>query len=160
MKRKPIKIDWERLEEAFTNHDPEVVSYLDVVTGHVVLEGEGEVDEFDGDDSHYDVSRVSSGSARNDVTRVLVCPPDENDKIAWLERFLEEGSGIAPDVSLQLEQALDAGSTAAELNAVLSRHPEAREHWYAYQARRLHDFIERWLDAQGVQPLEAPPWRD
>ena len=35
MKHKPIRLDWDELEVAFTNHDEEIVYYLDLVTGNV-----------------------------------------------------------------------------------------------------------------------------
>ena len=40
MMRKPIKIDWEELESAFQTRREELVYYLDLVTGEVVLEDE------------------------------------------------------------------------------------------------------------------------
>ena len=41
MKRKPIRVDWDDLEEAFSNRRAESSSSLDAITGHVVLDGEG-----------------------------------------------------------------------------------------------------------------------
>ena len=52
MKRKQIKIDWDELEDAFTNPQDEVFCFLDRVTGRVVLEGEG--DDLHDDDRNYD----------------------------------------------------------------------------------------------------------
>ena len=49
MKRKPIRIDWEALEDAFNNRDEELVYHLDRITGRVELEGEGE----EGDDDEF-----------------------------------------------------------------------------------------------------------
>ena len=52
MKNKPIRIDWEDLEAAFENTNEELVYFLDLVTGRVILEGEGEdsgeEEEFNG----------------------------------------------------------------------------------------------------------------
>jgi hypothetical protein len=42
MKRKPIKIDWDELESAFDSKQEDLIYYLDLVTGQVILEGEGE----------------------------------------------------------------------------------------------------------------------
>jgi hypothetical protein len=37
MKGKPIKIDWDELESAFNNRNDELIYYLDLVTGQVIL---------------------------------------------------------------------------------------------------------------------------
>ena len=39
MKRKPIRVNWDDLEAAFDNPNEELAYYLDLVNGHVVLEG-------------------------------------------------------------------------------------------------------------------------
>ena len=49
MKRKPIQIDWDELETAFENRNEDLTYYLDLVTGQVILEGEGEDVRFDDD---------------------------------------------------------------------------------------------------------------
>ena len=56
MQRKPIKVDWDALEEAFDSRDPEVAYYLDRITGHVVLDGEGEEKNFKADESAHQYS--------------------------------------------------------------------------------------------------------
>ena len=44
MKNKPIRIDWEELESAFDSGNEEILYYLDLITGQVKLEGEGDTD--------------------------------------------------------------------------------------------------------------------
>jgi len=53
MKRKPIKIDWEELEDAFNSPPEEISSYLDGISGHVALEGEGEEDDLEDEYAIY-----------------------------------------------------------------------------------------------------------
>jgi hypothetical protein len=49
MKHKPLQIDWDELETAFENRNEDLTYYLDLVTGQVILEGEGEDAHFDED---------------------------------------------------------------------------------------------------------------
>ena len=63
MKHKPIRLDWDELEVAFTNHDEEIVYYLDLVTGKVIIDGEGEDDDFDDEDDFSPNSLVATGQA-------------------------------------------------------------------------------------------------
>ncbi len=68
MKRKPIRIDWEELEDAFNSPPEEITSYLDGISGHVILEGEGEEDDLEDENP-------ASASPRNDPTRISIRPP-------------------------------------------------------------------------------------
>ncbi len=157
MKRKPIKIDWEALEDAFANQDDSVVSYLDLVNGHVVIEGEGEEDEFEMDESNYGASPGSSFSAS---THLRIHPPQADQKIPWMEKFLASGADLDADVAGQLTAALGSDNPAAELSAVLNANPTERDAWYLYRADRLRGRIGRWLEDNDVSVVDGPPWSD
>ena len=63
---KPLKIDWDALEEAFNSQSEELIYYLDLVTGHVVLEGRiGDVAERRA--GAVDLFQMSSASSRTVV---------------------------------------------------------------------------------------------
>ena len=87
MKHKPIRLDWDELEVAFTNHDEEIVYYLDLVTGKVIIEGEGEDDDFDDADDFSANSLVSAGqpAANDDSTRAYVKPITNEMKLEWMK---------------------------------------------------------------------------
>ena len=161
MKRKPIKIDWEQLEDAFTNHDSEVVTYFDLVTGHVVLEGEGEADEYDDEDIHFNGARIPQPTAqtRGYETRLLVPAPDASIKVEWMKRFVADGPDIDKSMLAALKKALKSDDPANALSDVLNEHAEAREHWYLYRSNRLHEQIESWLGEHEIQVVDAPPWK-
>ena len=86
MKHKPIRVDWDELEVAFNNRNEEIVYYLDLVTGHVVLEGEGEEDDFDDADEFHRPSTPPSGA---ESTRGYIRPVDHTRKLEWMGGFLE-----------------------------------------------------------------------
>ena len=159
--RKPIKIDWDELESAFDSRREDLVYYLDLVTGEVVLEGEGEEDDFDdGEDAVEEAMEAASGNGRGDsTTRLTIEPPDEEDEIAWMEDFAEEAGRADPELAARLGEALDGDGAVEAFREVLRHHVEERDRWFAYRADRLHEAIEAWLDAHKVHAAEPPPWR-
>ena len=161
MKQKPIKIAWEELEDAFSSKQKGLVSYLDRVTGHVVLEGEGEEDDRDEQEGHYPTGGAitqPTATVRNDPTRLKVNPPDDDLKIEWLELFIRKEE-LDAELSEQLTETIDAENPAAEISRVLNQNPPVRDDWYAYRTERVHEMIDTWLSANGVEPVEPAPWK-
>jgi hypothetical protein len=149
MKRKRLKIDWEGLEEAFDRPPDEVPAYLDRVTGRVVLEGEGEEDEGGG----------GAGGPRNDSVRVYVLPPDLQQKVDWMEAFVDGRKDLDEGLRIELSAALTSLEPAEAVGELWRSHPVEREAWFAFRADRLHELIESWLDEAGIEPIDPPPWK-
>lgn len=160
MQRKRLKIDWEALEDAFNSQRDEAVSYLDRVTGHVVLEGEGEEldEDLDPGEARYPAPPATAPS-RNDTTRVYVEPPDDEQKIEWMRVFLKRHAQIDDSVRGLLEEALASDDPVEEVGEILREIPAEREAWFLYRGERLHELIDRWLTANGIEPVDSPPWR-
>jgi hypothetical protein len=156
MKRKPIKIDWEDLEDAFNSPPEEIESYLDGITGHVVLEGEGEEDEDELDD--LALPSVAVGSRRSDPTRLPIRPPGPEKKIEWMKAFIAVG-GYDAEVIRGLERGVAAEDPPEVLSQVLNDNPEVRDAWYLYRTDRLREMIEEWLEANGIEAVTPPPWK-
>jgi hypothetical protein len=161
-KNKPIKVDWEALEDAFNAQEDELLSYLDRVTGHVVLEGEG---EEEGDDLEDEAARYgSAGSSHvddlptNDSTRIYVEPPDAEEKVEWMKEFLDGQSQIDAAIATELRAALQSGD-ADEACSILNGHPPVRDEWYRFRSDRLHQKIDDWLEDYGIVAVDEPPWR-
>ena len=154
MKRKPIRIDWEELEDAFNSPPDEITSYLDGISGHVVLEGEGEEDDLE-DENPLD---ATSAPQRSDPTRISIRPPGAAEKIKWMKSFLEQG-GHDEAAAAELEQALEDENPAQALADALNLHADVRDDWYLYRTARIRDMIEDWLTANGVATLTAAPWK-
>jgi len=155
MKRKPIKIDWDDLEEAFSSRRAESSSTLDAITGHVILDGEGEHDDLLDDDPT--VAAATAAPVREDRTRLPVRPPDMAMRIEWLQGFLEQNSDVPAEVAGELTEAMDDSNAAQVIFAILNRNPEVRDAWYVYRSDRLHELIDAWLKENGVQPTDPPP---
>ena len=95
MKHKPLPIDWDELEGAFENRNEDLRYYLDLITGQVVLEGEGEDAEFD-DDAEID-SAVDPESPRKETTRIYVETFTVDDELDWMDEFIEGDEKITAE---------------------------------------------------------------
>jgi hypothetical protein len=163
MKHKPIRVDWDELEVAFTNHDEEIVYYLDLVTGKVILEGEGEEDddEFDEDDysANAYVPTTSRPAGKDDNTRAYIKSMSTEVKLEWMERFLaEKDNGLDAETNAKLREAFDSDDSAGALSTFLRAADDARDVWYLYRSDRLHDYMQAWLDEIEIKAIEPPPW--
>lgn len=158
MKNKPIRVDWDDLEVAFNNQNEELVYYLDLVTGHVELEGEGEADDFEDDDDHYELRASAADPPGDDSTRARIAPLDTASKLEWMRRFIDESADLPSAARDGLREAMVAEEPAPAISAVLREHDEARDRWYLYRSEQLRLRMKRWLGERGVVPIDPPPW--
>jgi hypothetical protein len=158
MKSKAIKVDWDALEDAFNNQNEELVYYLDLVTGHVHLEGEGEDDDEDDDESYDPSSHNLTPPVRDDSTRAYVHPPDTGLKVDWLKAFMEDQENLDKELVGQLRQALAESDPAPAIREALNQHPEGRDRWYLYRSVRIQQLIGGWIDNHKVTTVDTPPW--
>jgi len=152
MKRKPIRVNWDELEAAFDNQSSDLVYYLDLVTGHVILDGEGE-DPGDEDDPAW-----TGGESADDGTRAYVEPLATETKVEWIRRYVAESGDLDPGVRERLVEALRSDEPATGIIATFRDDPEAKDHWYRFRDDRLHERIEEWLRDHGVEWIDPPPW--
>ncbi len=163
MKRKPIRVDWDELEVAFSNHDEELVYYLDLVTGHVVLEGEGEEADFDDEDDYQHAAASQATAPRTpheDATRAYVQPVSTELKLEWMNKFLVSAEGLDAEVAGKLSEAANAEDPALALADVLREHADERDRWYLYRSDRLQQVMKEWLGRHDVDPIDPPPWEN
>ena len=158
MKRKPIKIDWDELERAFNNQNQDLVYYLDAVTGHVVLEGEGEDEGFETEDEMHERGAVGGGPPRDDSTRIYVTPPTVPLKIEWLKTFMKESEGLEPELLSKLEIAMQEENAPLAIKEAMNQHPEDREKWYLYRSEKVRELTDRWIENHGIQATDGPSW--
>jgi hypothetical protein len=159
MKRKPIKIDWDEIEAAFDNKREDLVYYLDLVTGQVVLEGEGEEAEFEDDNDLLDDDGREDAPSRKATTRLYIDPPDEEDEVDWMVGFVEEADDLDPGILGKLRESLDGPAPLNAFRDELRADEAARDRWFLYRTERLHETVDAWLDANHVHCAEPPPWR-
>src|SRR5262249_2790203 len=112
MKRKPLHIDWDELEAAFENRSEDLVYYLDLVTGQIVLEGEGEDAHFD-DDDEMDDAVDENGTNRPETTRLYVVSFTNDDELDWMDEFIEGEGKLDGQIKDRLVACVDEGSPQA-----------------------------------------------
>jgi Uncharacterised protein family (UPF0158) len=156
MKRKPILIDWDELETAFENRNEDLTYYLDLVTGQVILEGEGEDLRFDDDalDNGVEVEVPD----RREPTRLYVESFTPDDELDWMDEFIEGDEGISAELKDKLGD-LVAQAQGEAFKDELRQNAELRDRWFLFRSERLHEVVDAWLDANNVNPSTRPPWR-
>jgi hypothetical protein len=155
MKRKPIKIDWDALEEAFSRTRQEAASYLDRITGRIILEGEGE----DADLDEGAVAPTASAPPTEDPTRLSIRPPGIPRKVEWMMSFLRQTAGEhPPEVDAEITAATGLEDPTPVVKDILNRNPEVRDAWYVYRSERIQEMIVAWLAGHGIETTDPPPW--
>jgi len=157
MKRKPLHIDWDELETAFENRNEDLSYYLDLVTGRVFLEGEGEEAQFDDDTLVEDA--VEAGAPRRETTRLHVASFTDDDELDWMDEFIEGDGKLADDVKNMLGDLVAQGDGDGFKDA-LRTHAEARDRWFLFRSERLHEVMDAWLTENQVTPAAPPPWKE
>jgi hypothetical protein len=159
MKRKPLKVDWDELETAFDNKREDLVYYLDLVTGQVVLEGEGEEASFENEENRLEEGGDGEIPAREETTRLYIDPPGAEEEIDWMEDFVTESGDAPPAVLQELRGALDRDDAANAFRDVLRHHGPERDRWFLYRSERLHEVVDAWIDANQVHCADPAPWK-
>jgi hypothetical protein len=157
MKRKPLHIDWDELEAAFENRSEDLVYYLDLVTGQIVLEGEGEDAHFD-DDDEMDEAVDDDNAKRPETTRLYVVSFTNDDELDWMDEFIEGDAQLDGQIKDKLVACVTEGSPQAFKDG-LRTHADIRDRWFLFRSERLHEVMDAWLDEHKVNPASAPPWK-
>jgi hypothetical protein len=160
MKRKNLRIDWDELEAAFDNPNEELVYYLDLVEGRIVLEGEGEEDDFADDDEHFVAAPAAPRSQPADNTRLYIDRLTAETKLGWIRGFLDDTDDLDEEFVAKLEAAVASDTPAQSVIEVMRETPEGKDRWYLYRSDRLHDLIGDWLKENEITPTDDPPWVD
>ena len=162
MKRKPIRVNWEELESAFDNQNSDLQYRLDLINGHVELEGEGNDADYEDEDDPYDLGSVNAPPLPSDPTKQSIETLSMETKVAWMRQFVDEADGIEevePELVDKLREALAGEEPAPAIIAALGEHPEGKDAWYRFRSERLHDLMDDWLESHGITVIDPPPWR-
>lgn len=139
-----VPIDWEALEDAFENNAPEVHSYLQLATGEVIRVVDGVADP----QMH---ARIAA-----DPGYLRVDPVSSREQYRWMERFIPMVENT--ELRGKLTHAIDGKGAFRRFKDVLMSHAEERERWFAYRSERLKTFMDAWLAAHSLRPIERPAW--
>jgi Uncharacterised protein family (UPF0158) len=141
-----VPVDWEALEDAFENNAPEVHSYLHLTTGEVLRVVDGVADP----QMHV---RIAS-----DGNYLRVDPVSSREQYRWMERFIPMVENA--ELRGSLTQAIDGKGAFRRFKDALMTYGLERERWFAFRSERLRTFMEAWLAAHAIKPVERPAWLD
>ncbi len=139
-----VPIDWEALEDAFENNAPEVHSYLHLGTGDVLRVVDGVADP----QMH---TRIAS-----DTNYLRIDPVSAREQYRWMERYIPMVE--TPELTQKLTQAIDGKGAFRRFKDVLMSYGPERERWFTFRSERLRIFMEAWLNAHALAPIERPVW--
>ncbi len=157
MKHKPLQIDWDELENAFENRNEDFSYYLDLVTGQVVLEGEGEDAHFD-DDTEMDEAVDGDAVPRGETTRLYVVSFTDDDEADWMDEFIEGDGKIPAELKEKLADLVSEGLPQS-FKDELRHHADVRDRWFLFRSERLHEVMDAWMESNKIHPACPPPWK-
>ncbi len=157
MKHKPLQIDWDDLETAFENRNEDFTYYLDLVTGQVILDGEGEDAHFD-EDAEIDDAVDGEVAPRREPTRLYVVSFTDDDEMDWMDEFIEGEDGLAESLKETLSDLVAQG-VPHQFKDELKHHADVRDRWFLFRSERLHEVMDAWIDANKISCATPPPWK-
>jgi hypothetical protein len=135
-----VPVDWRALENAVENNASDVNSYLHLVSGAVLRL----VDRI----ADPDVQARVAGS--KDYLRVD--PVRSHEQYRWMEQFI---ATVGDDgLRRSLLDAIEGTGAFRRFKSALASSAEERERWYSFRGERLRAFMEAWLTARGIAPVE------
>lgn len=145
---KPIKVNWDNVEIAFERNAPDLHSYIDQVTGDVVVVVDGVAEDLD---------RRRQVAAEPDRF-VKIDPASSREQYRWMERFV--ASVEDPQLRERLLISIDGKGAFRRFKDVLLTYPAERERWFNYRADLLHHHINQWFEQKQLAPEPPSPWGD
>jgi uncharacterized protein UPF0158 len=141
MRKCPVR--WDDLTAAFENNAPDVHSFLNVVTGHVlrIVDGTPGADEV--------LARVS-----RDPDSIVVDAVSSRDQYRWMERFIETTEDA--ELKDRLTAAIDGKGAFRRFKDVLLSYPDERERWFQFRQDLLKVEMDSWLASLGIEAVPPP----
>ncbi|BAN51025.1 UPF0158 family protein [Metapseudomonas resinovorans] len=134
---RPLTIDLDQL--AFALNTEGLDHYLDLLSGKVLL-----IPEEDADPELETLLREEPERF------LLVEPLGQSDELRLMEEFLPEV--VHPHAYAALQQALAGRKPARSFRHVLMEYPVLLEAWHAFEATRLRELAQDWLEDNELKP--------
>jgi hypothetical protein len=135
---RPLTIDLDELACALNTEGLD--HYLDLFSGKLLL-----IPEEDPDPE-------LEALLRSEPERFLLVEPlQPNDSLALMREFLAEV--IHPHAYGELEQALEGRRPARTFSHALMQYPALLQAWHTFEAERLRELAQDWLEDNELQPI-------
>ena len=141
-----VPIHWDALESAFERNAPNIESFLERGSGHVIsiVAGDPEAQSLR--------ARVAAAIDKH----VRIEPAASREQYRWMERFV--GSVAEAPLRDRLLMAIDGKGAFRRFKDVLAAYPVERERWFTYRAELLHWHMQNWLAERAIEAETLPPW--
>ena len=138
---RPLTIDLDELACALNTEGLD--HYLDLLSGKLLLIPE------------TDAEPELEALLRDEPERFLLVEPlQAEDSLALMREFLAEV--IHPHAYGELQQALESRRPARTFNHVLMQYPALLQAWQSFEAERLRELAQDWLEENELQPSTSP----
>ncbi|WP_271409574.1 UPF0158 family protein [Pseudomonas sp. Q1-7] len=134
---RPLTIDLDQL--AFALNTAGLDHYLDLLSGKVLL-----IPEEDADPELENLLREEPERF------LLVEPLGQADELRLMQEFLHEV--VHPHAYSALQQALAGRKPARSFRHALMEYPVLLQAWHGYEAARLRELAQDWLEENELQP--------
>jgi hypothetical protein len=143
LERKRIRIDWEELEEAFSDGSPDHRYYLDRETGAVHFFS-AYLDNEDEDEEERTIG--------NEGRYVLI--PHERRLVAAGEIAKFVGSLDSEEERSRLQSRLSAPEARRRFDEIVAESPVVQSQWQRFVSEGLEARIKTWLTEVAVEPID------
>jgi hypothetical protein len=137
--KKAVPVDLDFLEVALADHSPEVLWYLDTVTGDVLMirtyepEDQEKLEQMEahGPDRYRWIEPRDTREAYQDMVDFVDTVED---------RYLQD----------QLVRAINGRGVFRRFKDALVSHAGERERWFRFHDDRIRQFVQKWLNEEGI----------
>lgn len=143
MDRKKLKIDLDELCFAMESNTDEILYYLDVLEGDILLV----MDSLGDDEMKKAQERIEEEPDRYES----VPSADPHEGYRDMEEFI--ATVKSPRAAELLEVAIQGKGAFRRFKDTLARFPEERERWFRFKDDRLKRQALEWLEELGIEPL-------
>lgn len=156
-----MKVSFDKIEDAFLISSEEISNWVDRKTGKVIFIGSESVfgEAFYDDDDEAQAAHeimILCGEIENaenieiDENRyVCISPPHSGENFKVMEEFTLEFAD--EKIQPELISALQGRKPFRSFKDVLLDYPDEREKWFAFEAKKLREFIEDWAEDKQIE---------
>ncbi|MCC6749796.1 MAG: hypothetical protein IT371_19175 [Deltaproteobacteria bacterium] len=141
-----IKVNWPDVETAFERNSPGLTSYIDRVTGEVLVVLDGAPED----------AEKRELLLHQPDRYVKIDPASSREQYRWMERFVVTVEDDA--LRDRLLVSIDGKGAFRRFKDVLLSYPAERERWFTHRADLLRYHVNRWFESRDLEPDPPPPW--
>jgi Uncharacterised protein family (UPF0158) len=156
-----MKVSFDGLETGFLSCSEEIQNWVDRKTGKVIFIASESVvgDIFIEDEDERQATNeilILCGETENDESieidenrYVCISPPHSGENFKVMEEFTLKFAD--EKIQTELLSALQGRKPFRSFKEVLLNYPDEREKWFAFESKKLREFIEEWAEEHQIE---------